>query len=169
MTGFIKGAAVLISILIGLIILPFLGIKGLFAMVVIGFIANYITIDSQRSYKIGAAAGFIIGIIVFIYGFFVSPVLPDIPDISGFKMLQLKLNGLLTLLLGFIVLIAVCTGFGAIGGAIVQKLFKKKPENRKPKEKRAPKKSFNSKSRMTLKKNKSQKKFNSKRRTLNKK
>ena len=160
MTGFGRGAAILISIMIGLIILPFLGIKGLFAIVIIGFISNYLTVDTQRSYKIGAIAGCIIGLIVFIYGFFISPTLPDLPSLSSSKMIKLELGGLSTLILGFLVLIIACTGFGAIGGAVVQKIFKKKPKTENYKKRDTPKKSFNNYLKLILNKNKHQKRFN---------
>lgn len=172
MAGFGRGAAVLISVMIGLIILPFLGIKGLFSIIIIGFIANYLTVHGQRSYLVGAIAGGIIGLIVFICGFFVSPVLPDLPSLSSSKMIKLELGGLFTLTLGFFLLIIVCTGFGAIGGAIVQKIFKKEFEdgryNEGYKKRNKPQKSFINKL-MALNRNKSQKRFNSKqRRSLNK-
>ncbi len=180
MAGLGRGAAILISVIIGLIILPILGIKGLFCMVIIGFIANYLTVDSQRSYIIGTIAGGIIGLIVFMFGFFASPTLPYTPSISTSKMISLQLGGLFTLLLGFILLIGVCAGLGAVGGAIVQKLFKKKAETgrysegyqrrntQEYKKRNIPQKSFINKL-MALTKNKSQKRFNSKpRRDLNK-
>ena len=162
MAGFGRGAAILISIIIGIIILPFLGIKGLFSIVIIGFIANYLTVHSQRSYKVGGVAGGIIGFIVFIYGFFVSPTLPDLPHISSHKMISLELGGSFTLILGFVILVVTCTAFGVIGGAIVQKVFKKKSETKKY-EKRT-------KTGRHKKKTKSPKSFNDKpRRTLNRK
>ena len=169
MAGFGRGAAILISIMVGLIILPLLGIKGLFAIVIIGFIANYLTVNNQRSYLIGAVAGGTIGLIVFICGFFVSPVLPDLPTISSSKMIKLELWGLSTLILGFFVLVVTCTGLGAIGGAIVQKIFTKKSETEKYKTKNKPQKSFNSYLKLILNRNKRPKRFsNGSRKTLNK-
>lgn len=161
MAGFSRETAIIISIMVGLIILPFLGIKGLFAIVVIGFIANYLTVDSQRSYKIGAIAGCIIGLIVFIYGFFVSPVLPDIPTLSSSKMTKLEIGGLYTLIMGFFVLLIACTGFGTIGGAMAQRLFKKKTETENYKKRDKPQKSLIYYLKLILNENKSQKSFNS--------
>ncbi|MGB9980463.1 hypothetical protein [Methanobacterium sp.] len=160
MAGFGRGTAILISIMAGLIILPFLGIKGLFSIVIIGFIANYLTVDSQRSYKIGAIAGCTIGLIVFLFGFFVSPVLPDLPNLSSSKMIKLELGGLFTLIMGFFVLLIACTGFGTIGGAIVQKLFKAESKTEDYKKRDTPKKSFNKYLKLILNKNKPQRSFN---------
>lgn len=160
MAGFSRETAIIISIMLGLIILPFLGIKGLFAIVIIGFIANYLTVDSQRGYKIGAIAGCIIGLIVFMYGFFVSPVLPDLPTLSSAKMTKLELGGLYTLIMGFFVLVIACTGFGTIGGALAQKLFKKKTETENHKKRDKPQKSLSYYLKLILNENKSQKNFN---------
>ncbi len=175
MAGFGRGAAILISVMVGLIILPFIGIKGLFSIVLIGLLANYLTVNNQRSYIIGAAAGGLIGLIVFIYGFFVSPVLPDLPSISSSKMIKLELGGLFTLIMGFLVLVVACAGFGAIGGAVVQKIFKKKPETERYtkteryKKQDKPQKSINYYLKLILNKNKPQKRFNNThQRTLNK-
>ncbi|MEN6553927.1 MAG: hypothetical protein ABFC34_13695 [Methanobacterium sp.] len=160
MAGFGRGAAILISIMVGLIILPLLGIKGLFAIVIIGFIANYLTVNNQRGYLIGAIAGGAIGLIVFICGFFVSPVLPDLPTLSSSKMIKLELWGLSTLLIGFFVLIVTCTGLGAIGGAIVQKIFTKKSETEKYKKRDKPQRNFNKYLKLILNRNKHPKNFN---------
>lgn len=128
MAGFGRGAAILISVILGAVILPILGIGGIFALIIIGFVANYLTVHNQRSYKVGGIAGAILGFLIFIYGFFVSPQLPDLPSTSGFQMISLELGGLFTLLLGFIILIAVSAAFGCIGGAIAEKILKKRPK-----------------------------------------
>ena len=172
MVSFDRRTAILISVMVGIIILPFIGIKGLFSIIVIGFIANYLTVDKQRNYIIGAAAGGIIGIIVFLFGFFATPTLPDIPSISTSKLISLELQGLFTLVLGFFALVISCTAFGAIGGAIVQKLFKKESStekyNKQYKKTNKPLKSFITKL-IALNGNKSKKSFNGKpRRNLNK-
>ncbi len=153
MAGFGRGAAILISIILGTLILPILGISGIFSLIIIGFIANYLTISNQRTYKVGGIAGGILGFLIFIYGFFVSPQLPDLPSLSGFQMISLELGGLFTLFLGFIILIAVSAGFGCIGGWIADKVLKKRSK--------MPEKH--------VKKNKNHKKANNKpKRTLNK-
>ena len=138
MAGFRRGAAILISIILGVVILPILGINGIFSLVIIGFIANYLTVRNQRSYKVGGIAGGILGVLIFIYGFFVSPQMPNLPGISGFDMISLALSDLFTLILGFILLILVSIAFGSIGGIIAQKILKKRREiskndKRKPK------------------------------------
>ncbi len=153
MAGFGRGAAILISAVLGAVILPILGISGIFSLILIGFIANYLTVPNQRSYKVGGVAGAIAGFLIFIYGFFISPQLPDLPGISGFEMIGLTLGGLFTLFLGFVILIAVSAMFGSMGGWIVDKILKKRPKMpaRHVKKNINPKK-VNNKSRRTLNK-----------------
>ena len=128
MAGFGRGAAILLSVVLGAVILPILGIGGIFSLIIIGFVANYLTVRNQRSYKVGGIAGGILGFLIFIYGFFVSPQLPDLPNISGFQMISLELGGLFNLLLGFIILIVVSAAFGCLGAWIAEKILKKRPK-----------------------------------------
>lgn len=120
-------AAILISVILGVILLSILGISGIFSLVIIGFVATYLTSSSQRSYKTGGIAGIILGFLIFIYGLFISPVLPiDPPSISSFTWIGLELIGIFTLILGLIVSILICYLFGSLGGLIAQKILKKK-------------------------------------------
>lgn len=119
------GAAVLISVIVGVILLLIMGLSSMFSLLFIGFAATYLTAPSERRYKVGGYAGIILGIIIFIYGF-VSPTLPiEPPNISTFTWIGLELSGIFTLILGLILSILVCYLFGSIGGLIAQKLLKK--------------------------------------------
>jgi len=130
MVGFSKGVAILIGLIVGIVILPFLGISEIFSIIIIGFIANYLTVQSQRSYKIGAITGGILGFLIFMYGFFFYPQLSDLPNISDYQLVSFGLGGLFNLLMEFVVLIVVSTALGALGGKIAQMISpKKKPES----------------------------------------
>ncbi|HML06443.1 MAG TPA: hypothetical protein VK426_11760 [Methanobacterium sp.] len=126
------GAAVLISVILGVILLSVMGISGIFSLIIIGFVATYLTDPSQRSYKSGGFAGIILGVLIFIYGLFISPTLPvNPPSLSFSTMVSLELSGIFNLILGFVVSILVCYLFGSIGGLIAQKILKKKTKEYK--------------------------------------
>ncbi|MGB9937010.1 MAG: hypothetical protein ACPK7O_04770 [Methanobacterium sp.] len=120
-----KEPAMLISVILGVALLLIFGITGIFSLIIIGFIAMYLTTPSERNYKVGGNAGIILGFIIFIYGF-VSPTLPtDIPSISTFTWIGLQLSGIFNLILALVVSILICYLFGLIGGIIAQKILKK--------------------------------------------
>lgn len=126
------GAAVLISVILGVILLSVMGISGIFSLIIIGFVATYLTAPSQRSYKAGGFAGIILGFLIFIYGLFISPTLPiDPPSLSFSTMISLELSGIFNLILGFVVSILVCYLFGSIGGLTAQKVLKKETKEYK--------------------------------------
>jgi hypothetical protein len=132
MARFSMGAAILTSVLLGVILLSILGISGIFSLIILGFVATYLTAPNQRSYKAGGIAGIILGALIFIYGLFISPTLPiDPPTLSSFTMINLEISGFFTLILGLIISIVICYLFGSIGGLIAHKILKK--ETKKPK------------------------------------
>ncbi|MCE7698644.1 MAG: hypothetical protein K8E24_007345 [Methanobacterium paludis] len=132
-------SAVTISIVVGLI-LNFINLGGMFAIVVIGFIATYLTVPEKSSYKIGCIAAFSFGILKFLYGFLTPPTLPY--DLSIYSAgLGLAASGFITLIFGFIVFALIYIILGAIGGLIVDFLFSKKTHKKKPKTK--PRRSLN--------------------------
>ncbi len=120
------GASIFISVILGIIFLSILGVSGIFSLIIIGFVATYLTAPSQRTYKAGGIAGIIIAFLIFIYGLFISPNLPvNPPSISSFTWISLELSGFLNLILGLIVSIIVCFLFGSLGSFAAQKLLKK--------------------------------------------
>lgn len=146
------GASIFISVILGIIFLSILGISGIFSLIIIGFVATYLTAPSQRSYKAGGIAGIILAFLIFIYGLFISPTLPvSPPSISSFTWISLELSGFLNLILGLIISIAVCFLFGSLGGLIAQKILKKEiikteshtRNNSKPKSNKKPRRSLN--------------------------
>lgn len=148
------GAAILISIILGVILLSILGIGGIFTLVITGFVATYLTAPEKRSYKAGGIAGAILGVLIFIHGLFISPTLPiDPPSISSFTWISLELSGIFTLILGFIVLILICYLFGSIGGLIAQKVFKNEAKQARAHIRRRGEKTYKKTHRRSLKRN----------------
>lgn len=126
------GAAILISVILGIILLSILGISGMFSLIILGFAATYLTDPSERNYKAGGFAGIILSFLIFIYGLFVSPQLPlTPPSLSGVIMISLQIYGIFDLILGLIVSILIFYIFGCIGGLIAQKLLEKKKVKQK--------------------------------------
>jgi uncharacterized membrane-anchored protein len=146
-------ATILISVILGIILISLLGISGIFSLIILGFVATYLTIPSQRSYKVGGISGIILGVLIFIYGLFISPTLPiDPPSLSEFTMINLELSGIFTLILGLIISILVCYLFGSLGGLIAQKILKKKIKNPKAHTRRTASKKANKAPKRTLNK-----------------
>lgn len=146
-------ATILISVILGVILLSILGISGIFSLIILGFVATYLTVPNQRSYKVGGIAGIILGFLIFIYGLFISPTLPvDPPSLSGVIMINLELSGIFTLILGLIISILVCYLFGSLGGLIAQKILKKKINKPKGHIRRSKGKKTNKAPRKTLNK-----------------
>lgn len=117
--------AVLLSVIIGSILLILLGISGVFSVIIMGFIATYLTVENQRSYKVGGIAGSVLGFLLFVFSFFTPPELPyELPNILDFGV-SLAIGGIITLILGFIVSIIVSYALGSLGGFIAMKMFKK--------------------------------------------
>lgn len=146
-------AATAISVILGVILLSILGISGIFTLLILGFVATYLTKPNERTYKSGGIAGIILALLIFIYGLFISPILPITPpSLSLDIMINLQLSGLFNLVLGLIFSVLICYLFGSLGGLTAQKILKKKikkPEdyhkrsfNKKPKKKKLLNKSF---------------------------
>ena len=67
--------AILTSIILGLI-LAFFNIGGIFALVLVGFVAVYLTPDEEANYKVGALATALLCLLYFVVCLFTPPVLP---------------------------------------------------------------------------------------------
>jgi len=131
MAKYTMGESIIISVVLGSILLLFLGylfgISGILILIVMGFIATYITTRDQRNYKIGGITGVFIGIILFIFSFLTPPQLPYNLDFNaGFAI-----GGLFNLGLFFIVSMFIFFIFGSIGGLIAIKLRGEKTEDKK--------------------------------------
>lgn len=123
--------AILLSVILGSILLVLFGISGVFSLIIMGFIATYLTVESQRSYKVGGIAGGILGLLLFVFSFFTPPQLPyELPNALDFGI-SLAIGGIFTLFLGFIVSIIVCYALGSLGGYIAMKLLKKETKEKR--------------------------------------
>lgn len=128
--------AIIISIVIYLI-LAFIGIKGIIQIIIMGFVATYLTEPEKSSYRIGAVAAGIIGTLFAFYSFFTGPDLPyQLPN-----PLQLGLgvvaDSFFTTIMALIISIGIYVVLGAIGGYIAEIFISdKKPKKQAPKKRR---------------------------------
>lgn len=132
MLNFDVELAVFSSIILGLI-LAFLNIGGILAMVLVGFVAVFLTKDEEANYKIGAMAAAALYLIYFVISTFTSPNIPyqlPSPLVIG---LGYAFEGLFTIILGFFVGLLIYGLMGAIGGYFTDKLFKAQDKPKKPK------------------------------------
>lgn len=139
MPNFDVELAVFCSIILGLI-LAFLNIGGIFALVLVGFLAVFMTNDQEANYKIGGMAAVALYLIYFLISTFTSPNLPyqlPSPLVIG---LGYAFDGLFTLILGFFVGLLIYGLMGAIGGYFADKLFKPQNKPKKPKSQKRRKK-----------------------------
>ncbi len=67
--------SIVISFILGLI-LPLIGLGGILSLIVMGFVATYITRPEYTSAKVGAIATGVFCLFFFFYGFLTPPTLP---------------------------------------------------------------------------------------------
>lgn len=145
MPNFDVELAILTSIIMGFI-LAFFNIGGIFALVLVGFVAVFLTNDDEANYKIGAMAAGALYLIYFVIGLFISPSLPyqlPSPLVIG---VSYAFEGLFTLILGLIVGLIIYGLLGAIGGYFADKLFKPQDKPKRPKQDQRKKKIIKRKS-----------------------
>ncbi|HMK54269.1 MAG TPA: hypothetical protein VK444_05750 [Methanobacteriaceae archaeon] len=114
--------SIVISIIVGLII-PYIGIRGPFSVIIVGFVACYLTVPEKTSYKVGAMAGGALAFLLFLYSFITTPPLPytlPSPIVLG---VGVAADGFITLVLGLIISLAIYGAMGAIGGYLAVKFF----------------------------------------------
>ena len=129
--------AILTSMILGLI-LAFFKIGSIYALVLVGFVAVYLTPDEEATYKVGALAAALLGLLYFITSFFTSPDLPyQLPNAVVIGV-GYTFDGLFTLFLGLVVSLVIYGLMGAIGGYFADKLFKSQDKPKNPKINKAP-------------------------------
>ena len=130
--------AILTSIILGLI-LAFFNIGGIFALVLVGFVAVYLTPDEEASYKVGALAAALLCLLYFVVCLFTPPVLPyQLPNAVVIGV-GYAFDGIFTLILGLVVSLIIYSLMGAIGGYFADKLFKSQDKPKNPKISKTPK------------------------------
>lgn len=137
--------AILTSITLGLI-LAFFNIGGIFALVLVGFVAVYLTPDEEASYKVGALAAALLCLLYFVVCLFTPPVLPyQLPNAVVIGV-GYAIDGIFTLILGLIISLIIYSLMGAIGGYFADKLFKSQDKPKNPKISKTPKRIIKRKS-----------------------
>jgi hypothetical protein len=122
--------AIGISFLLGLI-LPLIGLGGVFSLFVMGFVATFLTKEEITSAKVGAIATGIFCIIFFFYGFLTPPTLPYILPNPLTLGILVALSGVFNLVLSLIASLIIYCGFGLLGGYIAMKFFIQEKEKKK--------------------------------------
>lgn len=130
--------AILTSIVLGLI-LAFFNIGGIFALVLVGFVAVYLTPDEEANYKVGALAAALLCLLYFVVCLFTPPVLPyQLPNAVVIGV-GYAFDGIFTLIMGLVVSLIIYSLMGAIGGYFADKLFKSQDKPKNPKISKTPK------------------------------
>ena len=129
MANFSIESAIVISFIIGLII-PHVGIGGIVSLVVMGFVATYLTKPEQTSARVGAIATGVFCVFFFFFGFLTQPTLPYVLPNPLTLGLLVPLSGIFNLILGLIVSLIIYGGFGFLGGYLAVKFFMEKKETK---------------------------------------
>lgn len=121
--------AIFISFIVGLL-LPLVGLGGIFSLVVMGFIATYLTNPENTSYKVGGIATAIFSVFFFFFGFITPPTIPYVLPNPLTLGIGVAFSGLLNLFLSLIVSVIIYGVFGLIGGYLAVKFFLEKKEKK---------------------------------------
>jgi len=132
MAKFSMEMAILTSMILGLI-MAFFKFGGIFALAIVGFVAVFLTTDEDASYKVGALAAALLGLLYYVFSLFTSPDIPyQLPNAVVIGV-GYTLDGIFTLFLGLIVSLLIYGLMGAIGGYFADKLFKSQDKPKSPK------------------------------------
>jgi hypothetical protein len=129
MANFSIESAIVISFIIGLII-PHVGIGGIVSLVVMGFVATYLTKPEQTSVRVGAIATGVFCVFFFFFGFLTQPTLPYVLPNPLTLGLLVPISGIFNLILGLIVSLIIYGVFGLLGGYLAVKFFMEKKETK---------------------------------------
>jgi hydrogenase/urease accessory protein HupE len=129
MASFNMETAIGISFVLGLI-LPLVGLGGIISLVVMGFVATYLTRPEITSAKVGGIATVVFCVFFFFFGFLTPPTLPYIlPNPLSLGVL-VAFSGILNLIFSLIVSIVIYGAFGLLGGYIAIRFFMEKKEKK---------------------------------------
>lgn len=121
--------AIGISFILGLI-LPLVGLGGVISLVIMGFVATYLTKPEQTSAKVGGIATGVFCIFFFFYGFLTPPTVPYVLPNPLSLGVVVAFSGILNLIFSLIVSLVIYGGFGLIGGYLAVKFFMEKKEKK---------------------------------------
>ncbi len=129
MPNFNIETAIIISFILG-IILPLVGIGGVISLIIMGFVATYLTRPEDTSIKVGGIATSIFSIFFFFFGFITPPTLPYVlPNPLSLGVL-VAFSGILNLIFSLIVSLIIYGGFGLLGGFFAARFFMEKKEKK---------------------------------------
>ena len=129
MPNFNIETAIIISLIL-VIILPLVGIGGVISLIIMGFVATYLTRPEDTSYKVGGIATSIFCIFFFFFGFITPPTLPYVlPNPLSLGVL-VAFSGILNLIFSLIVSLIIYGGFGLLGGFLATRFFMEKKEKK---------------------------------------
>jgi hypothetical protein len=129
MPNFNIETAIIISFILG-IILPLVGIGGVISLIIMGFVATYLTRPEDTSIKVGGIATGIFCIFFFFFGFITPPTLPYVlPNPLSLGVL-VAFSGILNLIFSLIVSLIIYGGFGLLGGFFAVRFFMEKKEKK---------------------------------------
>ncbi|MEN6328831.1 MAG: DUF5518 domain-containing protein [Methanobacteriaceae archaeon] len=148
--------SIIISIVAGLIIsnIPIVGIRGLFSIIIVGFVASYLTVPEKTSYKVGALAGLVMAVISLAISFLSPPDLPyTLPSATSLGVAAMA-NEFFVLILGIIMSFLIYGFLGALGGYLATQFFNPPEVVEKPRHIEKPKVVSKKRSRRTLERRK---------------
>jgi len=129
MANFSIETAIGISFILGLI-LPLVGLGGVISLVIMGFVATYITKPEQTSAKVGGIATGVFCVFFFFFGFLTPPTVPYVLPNPLSLGVVVAFSGILNLIFSLIVSLVIYGAFGLLGGYLAVKFFMEKKENK---------------------------------------
>ena len=129
MPNFNIETAIIISFILG-IILPLVGIGGVISLIIMGFVATYLTRPESTSYRVGGIATGIFCIFFFFFGFITPPTLPYVLPNPLTLGVLVAFSGILNLIFSLIVSLIIYGGFGLLGGFLAERFFMEKKEKK---------------------------------------
>jgi len=128
--------AIGISFILGLI-LPLIGLGGVISLVIMGFVATYLTKPEQTSATVGGIATAVFCVFFFFYTFLTPPTLPYVLPNPLTLGVLVAFSGILNLIFSLIISLIIYGIFGLLGGYLAVRFFmekqEKKPEMRQSK------------------------------------
>ena len=121
--------AIGISFILGLI-LPLVGLGGVISLVIMGFMATYLTKPEQTSARVGGIATGVFCLFFFFYSFLTPPTVPYVLPNPLTLGVLVAFSGILNLIFSLIVSLIIYGGFGLIGGYLAVKFFMEKKEKK---------------------------------------
>ena len=121
--------AIGISFILGLI-LPLVGLGGVISLVIMGFMATYLTKPEQTSARVGGIATGVFCLFFFFYSFLTPPTVPYVLPNPLTLGVLVAFSGILNLIFSLIVSLIIYGGFGLLVGYLAVRFFMEKKEKK---------------------------------------